>query len=156
MNRNVIFLDFDGVLHPPSAIRGARPPLLPAEILAGWPETFQHLHILRLMLKDQDSISVVVSSSWRMFLTDSQLGELLFPIADWYCGSTGNSHLPRDVAIKAWLTANKVEKFVVLDDQLGFFPNATTEWPTLILCNPTLGLSEKRVQSQLKKWMLAL
>ena len=40
----VIFLDFDGVLHPLHAINGAKPPLQPHEILQAWPATFQHLN----------------------------------------------------------------------------------------------------------------
>lgn len=153
MQSKVIFLDFDGVLHPPSAIQGARPPLSPKEILTGWPETFQHLHILQSMLEGHTNICVVVSSSWRMFLTDKELGELLHPIKDWYCGSIGPSPQPRDKVIRSWLNEHNIQNFVVLDDQLGFFPEADKKWPTLIICKSKQGLADESVQNQLLHWI---
>ena len=67
----VIFLDFDGVLHPPRAIAGARPPIQPNEIRAGWPATFQYLGILKDLLREHSDIAGLVSSSWRIFLNDA-------------------------------------------------------------------------------------
>jgi hypothetical protein len=115
------FLDFDGVLHPPRAIAGARPPLEPHEIRAGWPATFQHLGILKDLLREHSNIAVVVSSSWRIFLNDAQLGELLAPIARWYGGSVGNPQIGRDVAIRAWLELNAITDYVVLTTNLSSF-----------------------------------
>lgn len=149
----VIFLDFDGVLHPPRAIAGARPPLEPHEILTGWPATFQHLGILQKMLEEHADIAVVVSSSWRMFLTDEQLGELLEPIATWYGGSIGSPHVGRDVAIRAWLEVNAITDYVVLDDMPKFFPGLEKDWPSLILCESELGISAPGVQKKLEEWM---
>lgn len=149
----VIFLDFDGVLHPPQAIAGAKPPLEPHEILAGWPATFQHLGILTDLLQKHSDIAVVVSSSWRIFLNDAQLGELLSPIARWYGGSVGNPQIGRDVAIRAWLELNAITDYVVLDDQPKFFPGPAGSWPTLILCKSETGISDIMVQQSLRDWM---
>lgn len=149
----VIFLDFDGVLHPPRAIAGARPPLEPHEIRAGWPATFQHLGILKDLLQEHSDIAVVVSSSWRIFLNDAQLGELLAPIARWYGGSVGNPHIGRDVAIRAWLELNAITDYVVLDDKPKFFPGPPGSWPTLILCESETGISDISVQQKLRDWM---
>lgn len=149
----VIFLDFDGVLHPPRAIAGARPPLEPQEIRTGWPATFQHLGILKDLLQEHSDIAVVVSSSWRIFLNDAQLGELLAPIARWYGGSIGNPQIGRDVAIRAWLELNAITDYVVLDDKPKFFPGAAGAWPTLILCDSETGISDIGVQQKLRDWM---
>ena len=149
----VIFLDFDGVLHPPRAIAGARPPLEPHEIRAGWPATFQHLGILKDLLQEHSDIAVVVSSSWRIFLNDAQLGELLAPIARWYGGSVGNPQIGRDVAIRAWLELNAITDYVVLDDKPKFFPGPPGSWPTLILCESETGISDISVQQRLRDWM---
>ncbi|MPS90060.1 MAG: hypothetical protein E2585_15445 [Comamonas sp.] len=149
----VIFLDFDGVLHPPRAITGAKPPLEPHEIQAGWPATFQHLGILAGLLQKHADIAVVVSSSWRIFLNDAQLGELLAPIARWYGGSVGNPHIGRDVAIRAWLEHNAITDYAVLDDKPKFFPGPPESWPTLILCESETGISDVSVQQKLRDWM---
>jgi len=148
----VIFLDFDGVLHPPRAIAGAKPPLSPQHVMQGWPETFQHLPILAEILQGHQDIAVVVSSSWRIYLNDVQLGELLMPIAAWYAGSIGSPYLGRDVAITNWLKFASVKDFVVLDDVQRFFPG---DWPTLILCESSTGISDVHVQRRLREWVQA-
>jgi len=145
-----LFLDFDGVLHPPKAIAGARPPLRPEQIRNGWPDTFVHLKVLAEQLDGHDNVGVVVSSSWRMFLDDDDLGSLLSPIATWYVGSTGLPYQARDVAIRAWLDANSLQNFAVLDDTAAFFPG---EWPTLILCSPEHGLADSGVIAKLAAWL---
>ena len=151
--RRVIFLDFDGVLHPPRAIAGARPPLELHEIRAGWPATFQHLGILTDLLQEHLDIAVVVSSSWRIFLNEAQLGELLAPISRWYGGSVGSPQIGRDVAIRAWLEHNAITDYAVLDDKTKFFPGPAESWPTLILCESETGISDIRVQQKLRDWM---
>lgn len=146
--RRVIFLDFDGCVHTPKAIAGAQPPLTAAQIKAGWPETFQHLPILAKLLAGHADIAVVVSSSWRLYLDDDALAELLQPISQWFAGSIKKGR--RDEEIRAWLDRHSVEDFVVLDDVAKFFPGS---WPSLILCNPALGISEPAVQQKLVKWI---
>lgn len=151
--RRVIFLDFDGVLHPTKAIEGARPPLDPEQILRGWPDTFQHLGILRGLLNGHQDVAVVVSSSWRMFLSDAQLGELLAPIAPWYAGSVGSPYLARDQAIHIWLELNNIHDFAVLDDKLEYFPGPSGAWSSLIVCDGERGISDMHVQQKLRDWL---
>lgn len=151
--RRVIFLDFDGVLHPPKAIEGAKPPLEPQQILNGWPGTFEHLGVLKNLLQGHPDVAVVVSSSWRMFLKDAQLGELLAPIAPWYGGSVGSPYLARDVAIGTWLELNDIREFAVLDDKEEYFPGPSGKWPTLIGCDSERGISDVGVQQKLQDWL---
>ena len=146
-----LFLDFDGVLHPPSAIAGAKPPLTPAEIREGWPLTFEHLPLLATLLAGQTQLAVVVSSSWRIFLNDPELGELLPPISPWYAGSVGLPYRGRAEAIGAWLRAHPtVGDFAILDDTASYFPGT---WETLILCDPEQGLGNPVAQSKLEAWL---
>ena len=151
--RRVIFLDFDGVLHPPKAIEGAKPPLVPQQILSGWPAAFQHLGVLKNLLQCHSDVAVVVSSSWRMFLNDAQLGELLAPIAPWYGGSIGSPYIAREVAIRAWLELNNIREFVVMDDKEEYFPGSSGTWPTLLVCDGEKGISDAGVQKKLRNWL---
>jgi len=144
----VLFLDFDGVLHPPRAIAGARPPLTPAQIRSGWPNTFEHLALLASLLAGHDNVGVVVSSSWRLYLKEPELAELLASIDPHFAGAVG--HGARDEAIRAYVTEHSIEDFVILDDVQKFFPS---DWPQLILCNSALGISDAAVQQKLQAWL---
>lgn len=144
----VLFLDFDGVLHPPKAIAGAKPPLTPTQIRLGWPQTFQHLPVLERLLTEYGNVAVVVSSSWRHYLEESQLAELLGSIGTHFAGAVG--HGARDEAIRAYVTEHSIEDFVILDDVKKFFPG---DWPQLILCNSALGISDPLVQQKLQTWL---
>ena len=146
----VIFLDFDGVLHPPKAIEGAVPPLSPARIRSGWPSTFEHLPLLASVLEGHLNVGVVVSSSWRMFLDDAELGELLAPIERWYAGSVGQPYRGRLEAIEAWLGCNQIDDYIALDDNAKFFPGT---WPALIVCDPQAGLTTPGVMEAVMSWL---
>lgn len=149
----VLFLDFDGVLHAPKAIAGARPPLTPAQIRAGWPNTFQHLPLLAQLLQGHSDVAVVVSSSWRLFLSEVELEELLSPIAPRYAGALQPRMTQRDEAIKAWLAQNNITDFAVLDDVPRFFSGYLSQWPQLIVCNAALGIADFHVQQRLQAWL---
>lgn len=152
-SRRVIFLDFDGVLHPLGTLADARPPLEPVTIKERWPQALEYLGILADLLQKHPEISVVVTSSWRMFLNDQQLGQLLEPIGKWYAGSVGFPYQGRAIAIQAWLEANRVDDYLILDDQADYFPGLVEAWPTLILCNSTLGIADEQVQHRIRKWI---
>ena len=144
----VLFLDFDGVLHPPRAIAGARPPQTPTQIRLGWPQTFEHLPVLEHLLAGHDNVGVVVSSSWRHYLKEPELAELLASIGPHFAGSV--QHGARDEAIRAYINEHAIEDFVILDDVKKFFPG---DWPQLILCNSALGISDPAVQQKLQTWL---
>lgn len=151
--RRVIFLDFDGVLHPLGTLADARPPLEPATIRERWPQALEHLGILASLLHGHHEIAVVVTSSWRMFLNDEQLGELLAPIGPWYEGSVGLPYQGRAIAIQAWLEVNRVDDYLILDDQADYFPGLAKAWPTLILCDSASGISDEQVQHRIRQWI---
>lgn len=151
--RRVIFLDFDGVLHPLGTLAGARPPLEPSIIRERWPKALEHLGVLVSLLHGHPEIAVVVTSSWRMFLNDEQLGELLAPIGSWYGGPVGLPYQGRAIAIQAWLETNRVDDYLILDDQADYFPGLAKAWPTLILCDSALGISDEQVQHRIRQWI---
>ncbi|MBF6631731.1 MAG: hypothetical protein ITG01_11345 [Comamonas sp.] len=146
--KRILFLDFDGVLHPLRAIAGAKPPQTPAQIRAGWPQTFEHLPVLVRLLAAHENVGVVVSSSWRQFLKEAELVELLESIRPWFAGAI--RHGARDEAIREYVREHSIEDFAVLDDVANFFPGS---WPQLILCNRALGISDLAVQRRLKDWL---
>lgn len=144
-----LFLDFDGVLHPPESIAGARPPLTANQIRKSFPCTFQHLPTLHDLLHTHDDVVVVVSSSWRLFLSDAELIDLLAPISTWFAGSLSR-YKAKDEAIRDWLTHHQVSDFAVLDDIAQFFPEGSK---SLILCDPGRGLSDPVIQLRVRKWL---
>ena len=145
----ILFLDFDGVLHPLGAIAGAKAPQTPAQIRAGWPQTFEHLPVLASMLTGHENVGVVVSSSWRHYLKEPELAELLESIDLYFAGAV--RYGPRDEAIRAYVQEHAIEDFAILDDVQKFFPG---DWPQLILCNSALGISDSSVQQKLTEWLL--
>lgn len=152
LRERIIFIDFDGVLHSPRAISGAKPPLTPKEIRQDWPETFKHLPLLADLLYGHENISVVVSSSWRFFLSDSELHELLKPIEKWYAGSIKNPSIGREEAIKKFISINKISDFIILDDVPAFFKES---WANLIICPAERGISDTQVHTKIKTWIEA-
>lgn len=144
----VLLLDFDGVLHSPKAIAGARPLREPEQIRTGWPSKFEHLPILGEMLRGHPEIDVIVSSSWRHYLNTEQLADLLLPIKPWFAGTVTEGD--RDLAIQECLAENDIQDYIVLDDQPLFFRD---EWPTLILCNPERGIADPMVRAKIWAWL---
>lgn len=144
-----LFLDFDGVLHPPEAIEGARPPLTSDQIRRNFPGTFQHLPILRDLLHKHVDVAVIVSSSWRLFLSDAELIDLLAPISTWFAGSLSR-YKGKDEAIRDWLAHHQVSDFAVLDDVAQFFPEGSK---SLMLCDPRRGISDPVVQERVREWL---
>lgn len=142
----ILFLDFDGVLHPGFA-RG--------------PAYFSALPLLWQLLNECPHIEVVFSTSWRsdhsveslIQLVTSQGGENL---AGLFIGAipsipfeanrniTGPVHL-REIAIRAWLAGNGRQgrnRIALDDDSTGFKPDC----PNLILVDKMTGLKPEHME----------
>jgi hypothetical protein len=137
----LLFLDFDGVLHPLDKIEVLHPhlwfcwaPLL-VELLQPWPD-----------------VDIVVHSSWRTEFNDTELRQLLGELAPRVVGST--SALPKAEGIAAILNATrpKVKAHVVLDDDASL---AAHPGLNVILCDPRQGISSEAPQAELRAWLLA-
>lgn len=151
--KRALFLDFDGVLHSIKTVQGAKPPMTPAQIRTAWPRAFEYTGRLAKLLGGHEDVAVVVSSSWRMYLDDDELHELLPELTKWFVGSVGQPYRNRDVAVRHWLaTHSQVHSFVVLDDQPGFYPG--DEWrDSLIACAPQIGIDDPDVIWRLSSWL---
>lgn len=137
MNR-IVFLDFDGVLHPSSALSD---------------EHFCKSWVLEEVLANV-KCGIVISSSWRHHhpLTDiiDMLPATLRPLVQ---GATGEPHIgrwPRYNEIKDFLRYNAVgASWRALDDSWIEFPPGC---PELIPCNPNSGI-DKAQANLLKSWL---
>jgi hypothetical protein len=140
MPPRMLFLDFDGVLHPGSGVDSGflcRAPDL-EEALSG--------HDLR----------IVVSSSWRFHIEmDEILGMLPPGLAQRVVGATGDAHIgrwPRFHEIRACVQVNEpLANWRALDDARLEFPDPC---PELIACDPRTGFGSEQAGS-LRRWLRA-
>lgn len=133
----LLFLDFDGVLHP---FNGEHEP-------EGW---FRWLPILDRALQSWSDVQIIVHSSWRYEYTDRELRGLLGQLGSRFVGTAPKG--AREQAIETVLQANKghVTAHLVLDDDPREFTRGRLN---LLLCNGLEGLSQVRVQDELRAWL---
>lgn len=136
MNK-LLFLDFDGVLHP-THFAGEDP--------------LNRAHLLEASLAGSD-LGIVISSSWRFTHSLEKLQKLLpNSISNLVIGVTGAPVIgkhPRYQEIQAFLQSHGRSNWRALDDSYWEFP---TPCPELIRCNPNTGISEKQIQ-ELNQWI---
>ena len=136
MNK-LLFLDFDGVLHP-THFAGEDP--------------FNRVHLLEESLVGSE-LGIVISSSWRFTHSLEKLQKLLpDSISNLVIGVTGvpviGKH-PRYQEIQTFLKSHGHSNWRALDDSYWEFPSPC---PELIRCNPNTGISEKQIQ-ELNQWI---
>jgi hypothetical protein len=132
----VLFLDFDGVLHPAEGASDST--------------RFRWLQVLEQMLDGHRDVQIVVHSSWRYEYSDRELRELLGGLGSRFIGSV--PRLPREGAIEMVLQANRgrITSHLVLDDDAREF---TAGRLNLLRCEPSLGVSDPNVQSAITDWL---
>jgi hypothetical protein len=141
MSKQLLFLDFDGVMHP-------NPP--------GEAGPFVHMPLLADWLRERREILVVISSSWAHTGALS-VDELvcLFPedLQSRVIGATQpgqeDERFLRNSEISRYLAENRIEDapWVALDDDAASF---YTGWPKLVLCASKTGLTEERLSAVAK------
>jgi hypothetical protein len=83
----VLFLEFDGVLHPASAAHRFTPGnSLRQGVLALW--LFRWAWILDELLLPHPEVRIVAHSNWRLFASDEELKSVLGPLARRFVGTT--------------------------------------------------------------------
>ena len=136
MPNKVLFLDFDGVLHPTHS---------------GSP-TFTQLPLLESVLIEQPC-QIVISSSWRFHMSLEKLrGHLSAKLQDRLIGVTGDPHIgphARFQEIKAYVDQYAVFDWRALDDSYWEFPKDCTN---LIRCNPNTGITQTEL-NHLRSWL---
>ena len=133
----ILFLDFDGVLHP-THFAGENP--------------FNRIDLLDDVLS-MFSPEIVISSSWRFTHSIKTMQNLLpSNISKLIIGTTGapaTGKHPRFQEIQAYLRIHGQANWRALDDSYWEFPNPC---PELIRCNPNTGISNKQVDI-LSTWL---
>jgi hypothetical protein len=140
MKSLILFLDFDGVLHPEYETM-----LTPADLV------FCHLPRLESVLRDFPGVQIVISSMWRyQFTLDELRARFSQDIADRIIGKTPQSEYfdtsyvraRRDKEILNWLmvTERTDEPWVALDDCAWNFQHHLDH---LVVCNAFTGLNDK-------------
>ena len=132
----LVFLDFDGVLHP-----------LDAQLPEG--RRFCWLPVLESLLAGHPDVHIVVHSSWRYEYNDSELHTLLGPLGQRFAGSVPRG--PREQAIELVLQANRrVRHHLVLDDDQREFTGTAVN---LLLVNSQRGISNETTQTAIRNWL---
>jgi hypothetical protein len=139
-SNQVLFLDFDGVLHPAGAHRNRG--------------DLSRLPLLEAMLREpaHASVAVVISSTWRHVHSIAQLRSLfsedirarildITPMPDEY-----DSEHERYEEIKAWLDHHaQVTSWAALDDDVEGFPAHRRK--NVVFTDPNTGLSNANLES---------
>ena len=133
----LLFLDFDGVLHP-THFAGESP--------------FSRAHLLEEALT-QFAPKIVVSSSWRFTHSLEKLQKTLpTAIGQLIIGATSSAIIgkyPRFQEIQNYLGGYGPADWRALDDSYWEFPSPC---PKLIRCNPNTGIGERQVLI-LSQWL---
>ena len=125
----ILFLDFDGVLHP------------------GTSGTMRFARKLEVFLARFPQVKVVISSNWRM-------GESLESLRGWFSPSFASRIIDvtpihpdsagsRQAEIEAWLAANPTKAWRALDDDTSLFRPGC---PWLIATNKRDGLTDTELE----------
>lgn len=143
----VIFLEFDGVLHPASAVCRVAPVApLKRTVQGAW--LFRWAWVLDELLDGHSDVRIVVHSNWRFLAADDELQSFLGPLARRFVGSTPRTQ--RWESIAAVVESNRLRDFRILDALPAAFPSGL---PELIACDPEAGLQEYGVRRQISTWL---
>jgi len=158
----IIFLDFDGVLHPNAVFM---PPKKPLELRAPG-ELFMHANVLIEALAPYPQAKIILSTSWvRMLGYERTLKKMPPALAARVTGATwhksmkdGNDDFFHSVSSRyhqVMLHVNKhnVQHWIAIDDLFsGGEANQWEDehWDHLVLTKQELGLGCKKTQQELK------
>lgn len=133
----VLFLDFDGVLHPGPGVTST---------LTHW----CWLPVLTKLLSLHADVRVVVHSTWRHDHDLDELRALLCGVGERVIAATEG--VGRLDGIERWLAAHpEVSSHRILDDDEADFLYALPA--QLILCDSAQGISDERAQQLLLAWL---
>lgn len=124
----LLFLDFDGVLHPVSSNEFG---------------VFCRLHLLEAVLARYPEVKIIISSSWRETYSAEVLSDMLGTLSSRFVGVTPVLEGSRQSEILKVMEAHSDVPYVILDDDPSLF---TTGCQQLLLCNPSIGLDQATVE----------
>ncbi|HEY8100348.1 MAG TPA: HAD domain-containing protein [Burkholderiaceae bacterium] len=136
----ILFLDFDGVLHPEPSYQSER--------------LFCHLQKLESILRDFPNVEIVITSSWRdtrtlmelRTLFSQDIGKRIVGVTpDWrdypdLFDVIGN--YPRHIEIEAWRreSGRLWDDWIAIDDRAYWFRPFLKN---LVRCDPTTGMTDE-------------
>jgi hypothetical protein len=133
----ILFLDFDGVLHPSNYPQGSK---------------FSRIQLLEEVLS-VSFCEIVISSSWRFHYSIVDLKKILGnKIGSLIIGSTGDifqSKYARYDEITEWIALHKICDWRALDDSKFEFPD---NCENLILCDSSKGIESLQITT-LQDWL---
>ena len=167
-SRTVLFLDYDGVLHPNEVyLERGRP------VLRGEGELFMWLPPLIDLLRSYPHVQIVLSTSWsRVFGFERSKRALPEPLIERVVGATWHSQMGKcpysgmRLPVSWWDEATRFEqilryverarlvRWVAVDDQGESWSPRYTDH--LILTDPNLGIADPRALSRLHARLAAL
>ena len=141
----VLFVGFDGVLHPTVfEVEPVRMEKVIGVDLFGW------LPVLESLLRPHQDVAVVVHSNWRLTHDDEELQLLLGRLGHRMLGSTTPG--ARYEGIQQWLRANPAcTSHRILDGDAADFPRPLPI--ELIVCDPDAGVTGNDVIAALRAWL---
>ncbi|EPF1374709.1 HAD domain-containing protein [Pseudomonas aeruginosa] len=158
----IIFLDYDGVLHPDNAYLTRSGPELRSEgTLFMWAPLLADIISMSKL-----DVRVVLSTSWVRHLGYRRAIKYLpRSIQDVVCGSTWHSQMGKDLSVREWwlnssrydqiaryVSRSKSYNWIAIDDD-------SVGWPAeargnLIECHPMTGLSDELVIQSIKEHLV--
>ena len=146
---DTLFIDFDGVLHPVTAIDGLTPHHPQLLDVMRSREMFRWVPLLDEVLRPNEDITIAVHSSWRQYLNNAQMHEVLGPLAHRCIGitppGTGRFH-----GIIELIERARVDNHLILDDAIDEFPR---NLPELIATHPLKGINDRDVLDRISDWV---
>lgn len=137
----IVSVDFDGVLHPTEA----------SDELVRVPHFGWLLHLERL-LAPHPHVQILVHSTWRHRFDTEELRLLLGDRLGPRVVAATPAGDDRWAAIQTWVAAQPASlDLLILDDARGECPE-TMRHP-LVVCDPSRGLSEPKVQAAIRQWL---
>lgn len=157
-NTHILFLDFDGVLHPDAVYLSRQGPRLNSE-----GTFFIWAPILANILDDFPIVSLVLSTSWVRHLGYKRaLGYLPIELRERVIGATWHSSMAKGWAdenqwdgktrynqICRYAARSQIQHWIALDDDVQGWAESSAQH--LIACAPNLGLSSTQTQTELQR-----
>lgn len=156
MPTEILYLDFDGVLHPCDVLRHRETHelYLPPELTARGHRLFEHAELLDRLLKPYPYVHIVLSTSWAYALGfEAAMSHLPAPLAGRVIGTTWETTMtPHQLVVRGRQVLADVERrspraWLAIDDNAENWPEAHLS--SLVRTHPSTGISEPAVLAAL-------
>lgn len=155
----ILYLDYDGVLHPADVRVTRDEPLRPRVYVRGEPTDqplFRYMSLLELLLAPYPELRIVLSTSWvRAFGYEYALKQLSRELQQRVIGATTFPAPTRFDSIEIDAESRGLTNWLALDDDVCGWPDARRH-QVVAPTNPALGLAQPGVAAELATMFEAL